>query len=896
MAKLKKLHMSSNLDDLEKMSIIPDLRSKGMKILLNTARKLYMTAEEYRLDGDEELAYITYMKYFNMLTAIHKKSDYPSHKTTVRQMLGDTESNRRIMDTLEEIINSLRHRYAQQHQAPEPIAPDLVSNGRAGVDSPITQPTQYARLGLITCQDLYRRMQEKSVLVMDCRPSADYEDSHLTYYCAFNVPEELITPGMSAGRLQARLSSSAKASWASRSVKDSVVLMDWNTKDAQPATNTAISTLLDILKNWDPDVTYRAPIQIVEGGYEYFIMMYPTHCTNPSVQAPQQNNNDIETIDDIEYPSIHDITMKEDISAKDFRPRPDFNRANKPAATRVNEQGISRPSPPAKPIAEIMRDQAEFLQRAEQNDEQLEKASKMWKRQAAEGDGLNATEDQELHFRILQLESKAQDYIVENNRLREELSRIQELHNVTQQLSQKEVEATRNIESKIRERQRLDEQHELERQERERLLAIARETKKHYKSPTPSGPPSPGRNLEDVHVVSDSLESLLQLTGDPDPTIAPNKAEIPTFDRAMKPQPRNVERTSQRVRDFSPVIGQNVGRGLTGLKNLGNTCYMNSILQCLSNTPQLTEYCISDKYKNYISRSNKTNGQVIEEVAALIKELWNGQYKCVASRDLRYVVGQYQKIFRGVDQQDSHEFLTILMDWLHSDLQTLHVPRQREMISASEKAWLEFTKAKESMILHLFYGQMKSTVKCVACHKESATYESFSNLSLELPPNSNVCQLNQCMDMYFSGERIHGWKCPSCKTKRDAIKKLDISKLPPVLVVHLKRFYADPSNSGSYMKKQNYLRFPLENLDMNPYIARAESRAVTPKTYQLYAVSNHYGTMEGGHYTAFCKSANYGKWFKFDDQVVSALDSSNVVSSAAYILFYTWLPPMQVPL
>lgn len=77
------------------------------------------------------------------------------------------------------------------------------------------------------------------------------------------------------------------------------------------------------------------------------------------------------------------------------------------------------------------------------------------------------------------------------------------------------------------------------------------------------------------------------------------------------------------------------GRGLTGLKNLGNTCYMNSILQCLSNTPQLREYCVSDMYKTNISRRNKTNGQVIEEVAALLKELWNGQYKCVASRDLR---------------------------------------------------------------------------------------------------------------------------------------------------------------------------------------------------------------------------------------------------------------------
>ncbi|XP_017849882.1 ubiquitin carboxyl-terminal hydrolase 8 isoform X2 [Drosophila busckii] len=341
---------------------------------------------------------------------------------------------------------------------------------------------------------------------------------------------------------------------------------------------------------------------------------------------------------------------------------------------------------------------------------------------------------------------------------------------------------------------------------------------------------------------------------------------------------------------YSSIFPLRRGRGLTGLKNLGNTCYMNSIIQCLSNTAQLADYCISDKYKKQISRNNKTNGEVIEEVAALIKELWNGQYKCVASRDLRYVVGQYQKIFRGVDQQDSHEFLTILMDWLHSDLQTLQGKLEAEH-SASRKAWVEFTKSKESVILHLFYGQMKSTVKCITCNKESATYECFSNLSLELPQNANLCYLNQCLDMYFSGEKIHGWNCPNCKTKRDAIKKLDISKLPPVLVIHLKRFYADPSNAGAYVKKQNYLQFPLENLEMKPYTAKAESRASTPKTYQLYAVSNHYGTMEGGHYTAFCKSANYGRWFKFDDQIVSHLDTSNVVSSAAYILFYTWLPP-----
>ena len=169
--------------------------------------------------------------------------------------------------------------------------------------------------------------------------------------------------------------------------------------------------------------------------------------------------------------------------------------------------------------------------------------------------------------------------------------------------------------------------------------------------------------------------------------------------------------------------------------------------------------------------------------------------------------------------------------------------------NASEKAWLEYTKAKESFILRLFYGQIKSTLKCKACGEESATFDTFSNISLELPSiEIDHDYLSNCFNSYFHGEIISGWNCPRCKVPRDAIKKLDISKLPPVLIIHLKRFYAD--SYSNCRKKTVKVDFPLTNLDMISYVAPKERANIRKaKTYNLYAVANHYGTLESGHYT-----------------------------------------------
>lgn len=111
-----------------------------------------------------------------------------------------------------------------------------------------------------------------------------------------------------------------------------------------------------------------------------------------------------------------------------------------------------------------------------------------------------------------------------------------------------------------------------------------------------------------------------------------------------------------------------------------------------------------------------------------------------------------------------------------------------ESLRDPERAWLEFTERKESFFSRNFFGQIRSMLKCTVCLEESSTFEGFSNISLELPEASDRCSLTDCMDLYFNGEQVPGWNCPKCKQKRVAIKKLDISKLPPVLVIHLKRY------------------------------------------------------------------------------------------------------------
>ncbi|CAH1789341.1 unnamed protein product [Owenia fusiformis] len=382
---------------------------------------------------------------------------------------------------------------------------------------------------------------------------------------------------------------------------------------------------------------------------------------------------------------------------------------------------------------------------------------------------------------------------------------------------------------------------------------------------------------------------------------------IPKFERFSKPTEEKPKMTRQqpivslnsaRVRNLQPTYGS-TGRGLTGLRNMGNTCYMSTCIQCLSNTPALTAYFLADYYKEDINRENKLskNGELAEEYGVLCKALWQGQYRSITPIDFKCTVDKYfQPLFGGFSQQDSQELLVFLLDGIHEDCNRVkNRPQAKEDDfsgqpdhTAAEKAWQVHKQFNQSIMVELFQGQLKSTLTCLTCGKTSVKFDVFMYITLPVP-TSRSCSLQDCFKLFLKEEKMTGdsrWNCPRCKCKRDAIKKIDIWKTPPVLIICLKRFWFD---SHQFRQKiTTTVDFPLRDMSLNGIIQGPKRT----KPYNLYAVSNHYGTMEGGHYTAFSRNSLTERWHRFDDHMVSDMSEREVKTSAAYILFYN--VPMEV--
>ncbi|XP_028130005.1 ubiquitin carboxyl-terminal hydrolase Usp2 isoform X1 [Diabrotica virgifera virgifera] len=375
---------------------------------------------------------------------------------------------------------------------------------------------------------------------------------------------------------------------------------------------------------------------------------------------------------------------------------------------------------------------------------------------------------------------------------------------------------------------------------------------------------------------------------------------------------RSSERENHRIRDYSDddSSGERVlnsyatirssectpqkSLGLNGLKNIGNTCFMNSVLQCLSNTRWLLEYLKKDGYIKDINTSiSSMKGALIKAFAEVIKELWSedASDRVVNTASLKGQIQRFAPRFMGYAQQDAQEFLRYLLEGLHEDVNRVQekpkpiLTEIDEKLSDNEKAqesWTRYLRMDNSRIVDHFVGQLKSTLKCTHCGHCSVTFDPFWDLSLPIPQRTGQLRLSQCLDSFTREETLDGDEkptCSKCKERRRCTKSFSIHKFPKILVIHLKRF----SPTERFRGKLNVtVDFPMEGLDMSQYAADN----VSPCRYNLYAISNHSGTTYSGHYTAYCRHPYTGHWHEYNDSRVSSISSKSLVSGEAYVLFY----------
>ena len=326
--------------------------------------------------------------------------------------------------------------------------------------------------------------------------------------------------------------------------------------------------------------------------------------------------------------------------------------------------------------------------------------------------------------------------------------------------------------------------------------------------------------------------------------------------------------------------------GLTGLTNLGNTCFMNSVLQCLSHTYELNDFLSTEEYKKKLNRV--PDSLILWEWDKLRKQMWSEN--CIISPGgflhsiQRIARIKDAELFTGYLQNDLTEFLDFLINCFHNSIK-----REVRMTITGEKSTTQdeiavkcyemmkiMYKQEYSEMIDLFFGIHVSKVSSLESNYENISPEPFFNLLLELPTKKNI-NLYDCLEMYTKKEIIDsGIEVDENKKKEKAEKQIQFWSLPKILVITLKRF------NNNNRKDKRLVQFD-DELDLRNYVIGYSKGSYK---YDLFGVCNHMGGTRGGHYTSYIKNAN-GKWYLCNDTNVNEVQNLNKIKSpAAYCFFY----------